>query len=766
MKQLILIFILLFSTEGLLYAGALPDNDNGIIEGRIMDAETQSPVSDAVVKILNTDYKAGTDSKGNFRFEGVKYGTYLIEVTAIGYKTKIKTDVVIATGYPVQVVIELVQTNFSTEKIDVDAQYFDKNSDVTLSAVNLDYEEVRRSPGAAEDISRMLQTAPGVSLLNDQRNDLIVRGGSPSENLFLIDGVEIPNINHYGSQGTTGGPITFISLKFIREADIFTGGFNAKYGDRLSSVVDIKFRDGSFTNYINNVNLSFAGFGGIFEGPISNKMSYLVSVNRSYLDLLKGSLRLSAVPNYWDFNAKLTYKINENNIFNFIGFSALDKIDFKVDENTTVDDFPYNSDNKTNTYTGGLTFKHLYKDGYMQAVVSNSYTTYFSDNIFAKTGKREYYLDNYENETNYKFDVNHRFTKTFFAAFSAGGKWGKYKNNFYAVSDTTPEGYVTPELKVDNTISNTKLYAGINFTNKFFGDRLIFNYGLRYDYFDNVRLKSNVSPRAGASFYITPKTILNAAYGIYYQTPQNIWLASDVSNKNLNSIRCEHYILGLEQMVTKDIKAVVEIYDKRYKDYPVSVNDPRYILIDGGAEFGPNLVGSAVSAGYGYVKGLDISLQKKLTGNGIYGSINYSYSKSGFTAIAGGEKQAAFDPTNQFSIILGYQVADDWLIGVKFRYAGGRPYTPFDAEVSRQLGRGVWDMNRFNEERYPEYHRLDIRVDKKFYFKKAGITTYFELQNAYNRQNVYGYFWNKAKNEMGTIYQWGFMPVGGFNLEF
>jgi hypothetical protein len=296
--------------------------------------------------------------------------------------------------------------------------------------------------------------------------------------------------------------------------------------------------------------------------------------------------------------------------------------------------------------------------------------------------------------------------------------------------------------------------------------RLILNYGLRFDYFDYINNKATISPRAGASFFITEKTKINAAYGIYNQAPLNIWLASDESNSSLNNLRSEHYIAGIEHMVFSDLKAVAEVYEKRYSNYAVSINTPSYILIDGGANFGPNLVGPAASLGRGFIRGIDLSIQKKLTGNGIYGSVNYSYSYSRFSALDGKEKQAAFDPTHQFTIILGYQVADDWLIGVKFKYAGGRPYTPFDTELSTQLGRGVWDMSRFNEERYPAYSRIDLRVDKKFYFKKSGITAYFELQNAYNRQNVYGYFWNKAKNEQGTIYQWAFLPVGGINLEF
>jgi len=742
------------------------DNDNGIIAGKIIDNETLKGVENAVIKVLNTDFRTVTNAKGEFRFETLKYNSYRLEVTALGYLSMVKSDVIISSGKPVDVVIKLQPTAIITDNIEVQANYFQKNSDANVSILNLDYEEVRRAPGASEDISRMLQTAPGVSLVNDQRNDLIVRGGSPSENLIMIDGVEIPNINHYGTQGSSGGPIGYINLKFVREADIYTGGFTSKYGDRLSSVVDIKFREGSYTNYINNVDLSIAGFGGVFEGPLSKNSSYLISVRRSYLDLLKNSIRLAAVPNYWDFNMKLNYKINENNSLSLIGFSALDKINFKIDENSTVDDAPYNSDVKQNSYTGGAVYKYLFHKGYLQAVISNTYSDYYANVTYAPTGKQQYFTNSNENEFSYKTDFNYRIGNNSYLNAGLGGKYAKFNNQMFAATDTTPVGYIVPEMNVNNGISTNKFFANINLTQKAFNEKLIINAGARIDYFNFIRLKTTFSPRLGLSFKVSPKTSVNASYGIFHQTPAYIWLASDPYNKNLNNIRSDHYILGIEHSITPELLAVVEVYEKRYSDYPVSIDNPRYILIDGGSDYGPNIVGAATSAGTGYVRGLDISLQKKLSGNGLYGQINYSYSKSGFIALAGGEKQAAFDPTNQFTIIAGYQVADDWLIGLKFKYSGGRPYTPYDVQASTQAGRGIWDMNKFNDARFPDYHRLDLRVDKKFYFKKASLTTYFELQNLYNRQNIYGYFWNEAKNQTGTIYQWAFMPVGGFNLEF
>lgn len=747
-------------------ANTIIEKDNGIIYGKVIDKETQKGIENVVVKIIGSNAQTLTNADGEFRFEKLKYGSYALEANVLGYASLKKTDIVVESEKELFVMFQLNSTEIITQDIEVESNYYQKSTDVNLSSLNLDYEEVRRAPGAVQDISRMLQTAPGVSVVNDQRNDLVVRGGSPTENLFLIDGIEIPNINHYGTQGSTGGPIGFINLKFIREADIYTGGFNAKYGDKLSSVVDIKFRDGSQNNRINNIDLSFAGFGGIFEGPITDKSTYLLSIRRSYLDLLKGAIRLSAVPNYWDFNLKLNYKFDDNNSLSLIGFSALDKIEFKVDENTTVNDWPYDMKDNTNTYTLGMNYKKLFRNGYMQAVVSNNYTNYLADMYYHPTGKLEYFTDSYENETTYKLDLNYKLNSIMYLSLNAGGKYAVFKNDIYGKSDTTAEGYFIPEMNIANKINSNKLFTSVSLSTKLFSEKLTLNTGARVDYFDYIRLKTNFSPRFGISYKILPNTSINGSYGIFYQSPEYLWLATNPENKNLNSIRSDHYIFGIEHLITPELNAVVEVYEKRYSGYPVSLDDPEYILINGGADYGLNIIGASTSAGTGYIRGLDISLQKKLIGNGIYGLVNYSYSKSGFTALAGGERPAAFDPTNQFTVILGYQVADDWLIGLKFKYAGGRPYTPFDLAASQNLGRGVYDMNKFNSLRYSDYHRLDLRVDKKFYYKHTTITGFFELQNVYNQQNIFGYFWNKAENKVGTVYHWAFMPVGGCSVQF
>ncbi|MBK7445174.1 MAG: carboxypeptidase regulatory-like domain-containing protein [Ignavibacteria bacterium] len=725
LKSIYLLLLLLLIAPTAVFSQKSYD---GIILGTIIDAETQSPVEDAVIEILNTGNKTTTDSTGNFFFQNLKYDSYLIKISGTGYDPLIKSDLIVYASKPLELIIKLNSKGIITDQIDVEANYFQKSSDVNISSLNLDFEEIRRAPGATEDISRMIQTIPGVSIGNDQRNDIIVRGGSPAENLILIDGIEIPNINHFGTDGSTSGAIGFINVKFIQETGILTGGFPTTFGDKLSSVIDINFREGSKKKFYSDINLSIAGFGGIFEGPLSEKGSYLFSVRRSYLELIKNSIRLTSVPNYWDFNLKADYEISPKDKITLIGLLGLDKIDFSEE---SAENNPYgNSQDDQKTFAAGINYKKLFKKGFIQTVLSDSYTDNYIVQIDGQTALIKFENKANNNEIILKSDLNYQLSSNLSLNTGIGGKYAGIKNYLFLKGDTNAAGFVFDTINADSKFNAVKLFGHANLTSKFLKDRLVVNTGVRLDYFDYIRLKTYFSPRIGASYKITPVTSLNAAAGIYYQSPEYIWLSSHPDNKNLNSIRSDHYILGLDHFFSGDLKATVELFYKNYKDYPVWKDIPTYILIDGGTEFGPNIVGEAVSAGTGYVKGIDVSLQKKLSSQkGLYGIINYSYINTGFTALTGGEKPGAFDPGHQFTLIAGYQFSSGWLAGLKFKYSGGRPYTPLDYDASKRVNREVYATDDFNSARYPYYMRIDMRVDKKFDFSKASLVCYIELQN-------------------------------------
>lgn len=740
------------------------NKENGIIKGKVIDSETESPVRNASVVLLNTDLETETDNNGEFVFTDLKFDSYSIQVSSGGYESGIKSDLTIYASKPLELLIKLTPRGISTEVIDVEANSFDKSSDVNLSTINLDYEEIRRAPGATEDISRMLQTAPGVAMGNDQRNDIIIRGGSPSENLIMIDGIEIPNINHFGTDGSSSGAIGFINAKFIRETNMLTGGFPSLYGDKLSGVIDISFKEGSKKNFYKDINLSIAGFGAVIEGPFLSNGSFLFSVRRSYLELIKSAIRLTSVPNYWDFNLKIAYDISSRDKLSVIGLTGLDKIDFSGE---SAQDNPYgNSNSNQNTYVAGINYKRLLSKGYIQTVLSYNVTDSYVIQIDGPTAQINVENDAVNKETGLYSDLNYQISKSLILNTGIGGKYADINDRLYLKGDTSAAGYVYDTINTNTNISTFKFFGHANLTTKLFKDKINLNTGFRIDYFEYIDLKTYFSPRIGMSVNLDPVTSLNFAWGIYHQSPEYIWLCSSPANNLLNNIRSEHYIAGIDHFFSSDIKANVEVFYKKYKDYPVWTDIPTYILIDGGAEFGPNLVGQASSAGYGYVKGIDISIQKKLSQKGLYGMFNYSYIHSGFTALAGNVKPGAFDPGNQFTLIAGYQFNDGWLTGLKFRYSGGRPYTPINPVASEQVNRAVYATDDFNSARYPYYMRIDLRVDKKIDFKSASLVAYLEVQNLFDRQNIYSYYWNEDYNELSTIYQWAFFPVGGISLQF
>lgn len=763
MRNLIIILISMF------FSITAYTQNNGTINGKVTDKETTNPVPEATVTIENTSFKTITNAQGNFQFAGVPLGTYEIKVTCLGYKAFIHTDIVVNSSRPADVQIELLLSNITTEQIDVEGRYFQKNTDVSTSSYNLDFEEVRRAPGAVEDISRMVQIMPGVSPANDQRNDLIVRGGSPAENLTMIDGIEIPNVNHFPTQGSSSGPIGMINVKFIDDVNFSTGGFSARYGDKLSSVMDIKFREGYNKSFLSDINLSTAGFGGIFEGPLfTKKGSFIFSVRKSYLNLIKGAIRLAAVPDYWDFNLKTVYNIDKNTKISFVGIGGLDKISFDGESSQISDDNPYGkAKGDQQQFTVGMNLKKLFKKGYWQNIAANSTAFVFYSNYDLRTDELEFKYNSTESDFNFKSELFYQFNTANNLIAGVQGRFITFKYQTFFKGDTTAFGDPIPETNINSAEKFYKASGFLQYSLKMLGNKLIFNAGARVDYFSGINQNTVFSPKLGLSGNILSTTTINASVGIYNQSPEYLWLSADPANKNLKFIKAHHYVLGIEHLFTPELRLSVEAYYKNYDNYPVSTVIPTYVLINGGTENGANMIfGEAVSKGVGFSRGIDFSLHKKLTGNGFYGMINYSLSESKVTGLEGGEKPGSFDYRHNLTVIAGYQLTNDWLVGLKFRYTTGRPYTPFDINASTIVGRGVSDFNNFNGSRYKDYNRLDLRVDKKWNFKNLSIVTYIELQNTFNTENVYSYFWNEYKNEQGTIYQWKFLPVGGFSIQF
>ena len=649
---------------------------------------------------------------------------------------------------------------FSTDTLKVESEFFKKESDVNVSFINVPFADLRRAPGATEDVIRFFQSVSGVSIGNDLYNDLIVRGGSPAENLTLVDGIEIPNPNHFGIPGTNSGVLSYISLKLVNDVDFYKGGFPVKFGDRISSVMDIRLREGNRLKHIRDINLSITGFGGFFEGPITRKSSYMFSVRRSYFELIKEQLGDSPIPNYWDFNLKLNYELSKKEKLNLIGFYVTDKA-----SNENNSSFRRQvADMKI--FSGNFNYNKILKRGLLKisAAINKNQSNASYDTKYENFPR--YTIKIHESEYMMKFGYKRNISSKLYFDFNADGKFINATDTINGSYYTTYTGYIHPGLYTAKKFNTYKLSGSLNFNSIFLNHKLNVNTGIRYDYFEYINNKSTFSPRIGMSYKFSPKNVLNASAGIYYQTPSLIILLGSENNKYLKSIRVNQFVVGFDHLFKHDFMMSIEAFTKEYSDYPVSTFDPYSIYINYGTYFGTSFLDEAVSAGEGYYRGVDISLVKKLNINGFYGSLNISLSTSRFTSANGISQRLSFDNGKQFALIGGYQLNHDWIFGLRIKYAGGRPYTPFDTFNSTLLRRGLIDKNNFDLDRQPEYFRVDARIDKIFKFSNTSLVTYVEVQNLLNRKNLYEYYWNGIDNVMGRYNHWAILPVIGISFQF
>jgi hypothetical protein len=745
------IFVLLTLTSLLIFN--IPVYSQFKIMGIVTDSITNDPVYNAKAEIFGKETSNYTDARGQFSFKKISPGLYTITISKTGYLSSFISFLVDSSGTHKEINIRLQTKEHITDTINVRALYFKKTDGVSTSFMNAEYEEIRKSPGAMEDVIRYFTSAPGVSLGNDINNEIIVRGGSPVENLTLIDGLEIQNPNHYGAPGSTNGVLSYINLKLVKDVDFFSGGFPSVYGDKLSGVMDIKFREGSRHKHIRDLNISAVGFGGFFEGPITKSSSYMFSARRSYYELIKDLLNTSLIPEYWDFNTKLSLDVSKNDKLSVTGLFATDNA-----KPIKAGDFMYDTI-KVKILSTGFNYiksgeKFIFK-----------LTAGYGWNLY-KVNYSDFVLDINDNEVSLKQELSYGINKNFtFKVFTGA----RYFFSDYIVRHGpgfNASNFYSPAISFDQKVKTYKLSGGFNIISYFFKNKLILNTGIRFDSFRLIEDNFVISPRFGLSYKITSITTFNANAGIYYQAPEMLWVLVDQQNRNLKNIRVEEIVLGLEHYFSFDTKLSIEPYLKQYYNYPVSVYDPNYIFINSGVELYPNFLDKAVSAGEGYFTGVDITIQKKNPGSGLYGTISYSFSRSRFKALAGEIQQAEFDYGNQITVIAGYKLGFGLSLSGRFKFAKGRPYTPYNSGQSAIYDRGIYDMELYNKGKMPDYARLDLRVDKNFKFSKSELIIYVEVLNVFNRVNYYNYYWSTYEKGLKANLQFPRVPILGVSFRF
>lgn len=729
----------------------------GNIRGTVKDKNTQETIIGAIVQLENSQLGVTSDLEGNFKITNVPVGSYNVKASLIGYQAITKFNVNVTSGNDQVVNFEIIADNKQLKEVEIT---FDKGKSASaadmitpLSVQSLTTEEIRSNPGGNFDISRVIQVLPGVAgaASTGFRNDIIIRGGAPNENVYYLDGIEIPVINHFQTQGASGGPAGILNVSFIEDVKLSSSAFDAKFDNALASVFQFKQREGNPERVSGNIRLSSSELSTTFEGPLSKKTNYLVSARRSYLQLLFELIDLPIRPNYWDFQYKVTHKINAKTTITAIGVGAIDEFSLSTPKVSSAENaFLLNSTPSINqwNYTVGFTLKRLIKNGFVNVALSrnmfdNKIDRFENKDIGNETA-RILKINSQEIENKFRLDIN-KFVNNWKFSYGVVGQYVKFNNllfNRIRKSEVLPSGQILPAVEV-NYESNIEFYkfgAFAQAAKRFLNDKLLISAGLRSDgntfMNDGANLLNTLSPRLSVSLALSSKLNLNASVGDYYKIPTYTLLGfknnnGDLVNKDTKYIRSTHYVTGFEYRPKESMRFTLEGFFKQYRNYPVSVVDGISLANLGG---GFDVVGNEAvrSNGNGETYGFEFYYQQKLIKR-TFAVFSYTYVRSKFSGADGKLVASAWDNRHLFSALFGYKLKRGWEIGAKFRFAGGTPFTPFDTAASRfsfaTSGQGVLDFSRLNTERLINFSQFDIRVDKKFYFKKSTLDLYIDIQN-------------------------------------
>lgn len=725
---------------------------SAILKGSVVDVKNNEGIPFANVFIQNTTIGTTTDLEGNFELTNLKAGLYNVEASFIGYSQKTIFEVEVFNNRPTTLKFELEEDAEQLQEVVVKANPFKKVEETPLSIRTIGVNEIQRYPGGNRDISKVIQSLPGVASSVSFRNDIIIRGGSPAENKFYLEDIEIPTINHFSTQGATGGPVGMINVDFIREVDFISGAFPANRGNALSSVMNIKLIDGRDDRPGATFTVGASEVAAAFETPLKDKGNLIFAVRTSYLQLLFKALQLPFLPTYNDFQFKTKLKLNARNELTILGLGALDNLELNLDANETEDqqyilgNLP---DNDQWNYTVGIRHKLYLENSYWTFVASrsmlnNKAVKYLNndesspDNLILKFISQE--IDN-------KFRVeNTARIKGWKYTLGFGSELSKFTNSTFNKVYIPNLGEQTIDFDVQLIFAKYSAFGQVS--RSVFNNRLDVSLGMRIDGASYNESMANplrqFSPRLSLNYGITDRLSLNFNTGIYYQLPAYTLLGyqnsqGDLLNQDaLKYINNKQVVLGLQYATQNNSKLSVEAFLKLYDNYPFLLNDSISFANLGG-DFGVigNDIADASSEGRAY--GVEFLFQQKLF-KGWYGIAAYTLYWSEFKDKNGLFVPSAWDSRHIISLTGGKKFKKNWEIGMRWGIQGGTPYTPFDLEESAKPenfdagGRGVRDFDFLNSQRTKWFHQLNVRVDKKWFFEKWSLNLYFDIQNLYNFQ--------------------------------
>ena len=736
----------------LLLLCAFANAQNATISGIITALPANEPVPFAPIVIQGTTTGAVSDIDGKYSITGLAPGLYNLECSAVGYKKAIVFEVEVTNDRSAVVNIQLEELATEIGPVEISSTRRTNEDESPISVRSIGVNEIKRNPGGDRDISKVIRTLPGVAAIPSFRNDLIIRGGAANENRFYIDGIEIPNINHFATQGSNGGPRGLINVDLINEVEFYSGAFPAARGNALSSVMEFQFKDPKRDKFASNIIVGSSDIGITLEGPTGKNSGLTFSARRSYLQFLFSALGLPFLPAYNDYNLKWKWDINEKNKLSILSLGALDNftLNLKLAEDTANENYDFNRylldnlviNNQWN-YAFGVKWDH-YGDKSKWTVVAsrnmlqNDAYKYY-DNDETKARKFDYSSSEQENKLRIENKISGQGWKLLYGVSYEYAQYFNYSN----LSEYNPAIQDTFRVDYRTNFNMHKYGAFVQSSKTLLDQRLTLSAGLRADGNDfnasMSNLKNQISPRVSLRYAFAPQWSFNANAGIYYQQPNYLSLGYQVDgvfvNKDMRYVSCSQAVAGVQYNWDKRNTIIsVEGFFKYYDHYPVSVN--RGISIANlGADFGTVGNEALTSTGLGRSRGVEVLYQQKFF-KGLYGILAYTYVNSEFTGASGAWTPSSWDSRHLVSITGGKVLKRNWEVGFVFRFSGGLPYTPDDVAASMNiqnwnaLGVAVNDWSQLNTQRAGVYQQLDIRVDKKWYNKRWTLDLYFDIQNA------------------------------------
>jgi hypothetical protein len=793
MKKSILIFLLILATIAVAFS---QESYTQNIRGTVVDATTGYPLIGANIILLNTQPPVGatTDLDGNFQITGIGLGRQAIEISYIGYKPQVLNNLLVGSAKELVLNVQLEENAVSMEEVVVKAgkrKDRAQNDMAMISARTFSVEETERFAGSLGDPARMVANYAGVMTQNDARNDIIIRGNSPSGVLWRMEGIEIPNPNHFGALGTTGGPVSMVNNNLLTNSDFITGAFPAEYGNALAGAFDLNLRSGNNTTTEFVGQVGFNGFELGAEGPIfgkDNKVrpSYLANFRYSTMEVMD-MLGLSsgtgaAIPEYKDFTLMVDVPGTKYGRFKLFGLWGESFIGLGRDLSDSTG-------NAYNTRGSATDF------GSRLSVLGLSHTYFFTKNIRVKSSlsaqsiasnaivdsidyesnsfKRYYAGEDREDKFTIATQVKHKLNSK--NNYSIGATADFFAINYHdSVFDYDYNQFIQPS-NINNNMEMLRVYAQWqhNFTNNLTG-----YLGVHSQYF-LLNNELAIEPRAAIRWQFTPKQSVSFGYGKHSQTqPKAVYFVRTFdtlanlyhrTNENLEYTKSDHYVFGYNYVFSNTARIKAEAYYQHLYDVPVKEGFPEFSMLNTGADFGGPMEDSLINEGVGRNYGLELTIEKFLS-KGYYVLFTASLFDSKYKGYDKQWRNTAFNGNYVINVLGGYEhkLGKHGVITIDLKtvWAGGKRYVPVDFEASAAKGEAVYDWSNAFQDKYDDYFRTDVRLGYRINNKSTSMEWAIDFQNIFNYQSIYSEAYDPKANEVYFTYQQGFIPMFLFRINF